>query len=123
MSIASNSPDHTHHRPVYVDIGRRFSGVTAYSSPPTLDGVRSPARPAIVMRGWWPRAIDLATPERSLWSLLSSVVLTVVKSLAEGQECARARQDLLRLDDHALRDIGMTRLDVRRHLNKPFWRG
>lgn len=32
------------------------------------------------------------------------------------------RRSLAKLDDHLLRDIGLTRDDVRRELEKPFWR-
>jgi uncharacterized protein YjiS (DUF1127 family) len=35
---------------------------------------------------------------------------------------ARSRMDLAALDDRMLRDIGITRVDVWREINKPFWR-
>ena len=34
----------------------------------------------------------------------------------------RQRHDLANLNDDALRDIGLTRADVRREISKPFWR-
>lgn len=34
----------------------------------------------------------------------------------------RSRDLLRRLDDHALRDIGLSRLDAWREARKPFWR-
>ena len=34
---------------------------------------------------------------------------------------ARDRQELARLSDRMLRDIGITRLDAERELRKPFW--
>ena len=37
-------------------------------------------------------------------------------------ERRRERQALLRLDDRMLRDIGLTRVDVMREADKPFWR-
>jgi len=38
------------------------------------------------------------------------------------QERAAGRRVLASLDDHLLRDIGLTREAVRRDLMKPFWR-
>jgi uncharacterized protein YjiS (DUF1127 family) len=35
---------------------------------------------------------------------------------------ARQRHALSTLDDHMLRDIGLTRVDVEREGRKPFWR-
>jgi uncharacterized protein YjiS (DUF1127 family) len=37
-------------------------------------------------------------------------------------ERARQRKALAGLDDHQLRDIGVTRLDAARECEKPFWR-
>jgi uncharacterized protein YjiS (DUF1127 family) len=38
------------------------------------------------------------------------------------QERSRGRRQLLMLDEHVLRDIGMTRLQAEAEANKPFWR-
>jgi uncharacterized protein YjiS (DUF1127 family) len=38
------------------------------------------------------------------------------------QERARGRRQLLLLDEHVLRDIGITRLQAEAEANKPFWR-
>jgi uncharacterized protein YjiS (DUF1127 family) len=38
------------------------------------------------------------------------------------QDRASGRQQLLRLDDHVLRDIGITRLQAEAEASKPFWR-
>ncbi|TWB77999.1 DUF1127 domain-containing protein [Azospirillum brasilense] len=35
----------------------------------------------------------------------------------------RWRQALMRLDDHLLKDIGVSRADVDSEVSKPFWRG
>jgi len=35
----------------------------------------------------------------------------------------RQRQALMRLDDHLLKDIGITRAEVEQEAGKPFWRG
>ena len=37
-------------------------------------------------------------------------------------ERAASRRALAMLNDHLLRDIGLTRVDVERELMKPFWR-
>jgi uncharacterized protein YjiS (DUF1127 family) len=33
------------------------------------------------------------------------------------------RRHLARMDDRLLRDIGLSRADAKREINKPFWRG
>jgi uncharacterized protein YjiS (DUF1127 family) len=38
------------------------------------------------------------------------------------QERSQARRELLILDDHLLRDVGLTPYDVRMEAYKPFWR-
>lgn len=40
-----------------------------------------------------------------------------------GYERWRQRQALMRLDDHLLKDIGVSRADVDSEVSKPFWRG
>jgi uncharacterized protein YjiS (DUF1127 family) len=37
-------------------------------------------------------------------------------------ERARGRRALARLDDAALKDLGISRVDAWREVNKPFWR-
>jgi uncharacterized protein YjiS (DUF1127 family) len=50
-------------------------------------------------------------PFAAVWMLVSSWV-----------ERARQRGALADLDDHQLRDIGITRVDAAREAGKPFWR-
>jgi uncharacterized protein YjiS (DUF1127 family) len=38
------------------------------------------------------------------------------------RERARGRQQLRTLEDHLLRDVGLTRLQAEAEANKPFWR-
>ncbi|MDQ2101438.1 DUF1127 domain-containing protein [Azospirillum isscasi] len=40
-----------------------------------------------------------------------------------GYERWRQRQALMRLDDHLLKDIGVSRADVDAEVRKPFWQG
>jgi len=41
--------------------------------------------------------------------------------IAEWQRRARSRRELDGLSDATLRDIGITRCDAHREMNKPFW--
>jgi uncharacterized protein YjiS (DUF1127 family) len=41
--------------------------------------------------------------------------------VAEWQRRARSRRELDALSDATLRDIGITRCDAHREMNKPFW--
>jgi len=50
-------------------------------------------------------------PVAAAWMLISSWV-----------ERSRQRQALAALDDHSLRDIGITRVDAARECEKPFWK-
>ena len=43
-------------------------------------------------------------------------------TLSEWRRRSRDRAELAALDDRALRDIGVSRVDVWREINKPFWR-
>jgi uncharacterized protein YjiS (DUF1127 family) len=43
-------------------------------------------------------------------------------TIALWQERTHGRQQLLRLDGHVLRDIGITRLQAEAEADKPFWR-
>ena len=42
--------------------------------------------------------------------------------LSEWRRRKNGRLELARLDERMLRDIGLTRVDVDREINKPFWR-
>ena len=52
---------------------------------------------------------------RSSWSFLD-VILAML-------ERRKQRQALMGLDDHLLKDIGVSRTDVEQEVTKPFWRG
>ncbi len=60
--------------------------------------------------------IGLWTDPRSRWSLARFVDI-----LFEWHERARQRCQLLSLDDHLLKDIGISRADAEREAGKPFW--
>lgn len=45
----------------------------------------------------------------------------IKRRITEWQRRSRSRQELEGLSDSTLRDIGITRCDVQREVNKPFW--
>ncbi len=47
--------------------------------------------------------------------------LAVFQLLATWAERARRRRELAQLDDRQLRDIGVSPIEVRREIIKPFW--
>jgi len=51
-----------------------------------------------------------------------ATAVAALRILAGWAERARQRRALLTLDDRMLADIGLTRADVRREYDKPFWR-
>ncbi|KAA0588900.1 DUF1127 domain-containing protein (plasmid) [Azospirillum oryzae] len=52
---------------------------------------------------------------RPLWRLLDV--------LFSAMERRKQRHALMRLDDHQLKDIGVSRSEVEQEVSKPFWRG
>ena len=70
--------------------------------------------------------IDLFLPRTySTWHATRERIHPVAAAwvlLATWIERARQRNALTALDDHQLRDIGITRLDAARECEKPFWR-
>jgi uncharacterized protein YjiS (DUF1127 family) len=65
------------------------------------------------MRRWSPRAIDRARVR--FWRKLSAMVARLFERLEQWEDQSNAREFLRRLDDRALRDIGLTRHDVTRN--------
>ena len=54
--------------------------------------------------------------------IVASTVLRGVETVLAWQERASERQHLAGLDDHYLKDMGITRADVEWEASKPFWR-
>jgi uncharacterized protein YjiS (DUF1127 family) len=46
----------------------------------------------------------------------------IARTIAIWRNHARMRGHLARMDDRLLDDIGVSRLDAKREINKPFWR-
>ena len=42
--------------------------------------------------------------------------------IREWRSCARSRRELLALNDHMLKDIGLTRIEAQYEAARPFWR-
>lgn len=57
----------------------------------------------------------------SVAELLVALVWRAAVLLITWQERARERQRLASLDEHMLRDIGVSRSQVYREIGKPFW--
>ena len=54
---------------------------------------------------------------------LYCVARNIAQVIAVWRDRVRMRRRLSRMDNHLLRDIGLSRLDAKREINKPFWRG
>jgi uncharacterized protein YjiS (DUF1127 family) len=63
-----------------------------------------------------PIAYSVWRPKRA--RALAAAFMLIVRWV----ERARQRRALASLDDHELRDIGITRADAAREAEKPFWR-
>lgn len=75
--------------------------------------------PAIVLRGWHPRAIPRP---QSLGERIANAAVAAFAQAREWRERARSRQALLKLDDHMLRDLGIDRATAEFRSSLPFWR-
>ena len=64
---------------------------------------------------WRQRA---TTPNHDSWARIRSGLSVLLLWMDRTGQ----RQDLAELEDHQLRDIGLTRDDIRRECGKPFWR-
>ena len=54
---------------------------------------------------------------------MTGMVLSAVDYLARLQSRARDRHAIQFLDDHMLKDVGISRADIDNELSKPFWTG
>ena len=60
-------------------------------------------------------------PDISLTGL-SALLVKASDTLLDWQDRARQRHRLSEMDDHLLRDIGLSRADLEHETAKPFWR-
>ena len=56
------------------------------------------------------------------WDAIRAAAVRIVEVLFEWQDRARQRHHLETLNDHLLKDLGLSRADVARESSKPFWR-
>ena len=66
-------------------------------------------------------APDARVDGREFAHTLQRFATSVFATVLEWQERARQRYRLAELDDRMLKDIGLTRADVNREVEKPFW--
>ena len=57
----------------------------------------------------------------TLW-FSAATRLALLRKIRLSRDLAKSRRALLRLDDHLLRDIGLSPDDARSEAAKPFWR-
>jgi uncharacterized protein YjiS (DUF1127 family) len=69
------------------------------------------------------RGKDAAAVTRRPASGVARAALAVAEVLLAWQERLRQRRHLSGLDDRLLKDIGLSRADVQREVEKPFWQG
>jgi|tagenome__1003787_1003787.scaffolds.fasta_scaffold17725461_2 uncharacterized protein YjiS (DUF1127 family) len=53
---------------------------------------------------------------------LGSLIVKATDTVLDWQDRARQRHRLGEMDDHLLRDIGLSRADLEHEVAKPFWR-
>jgi uncharacterized protein YjiS (DUF1127 family) len=94
-------------------IGRRGGALARFSSVATF---AAPDHGALTNRS---RAEPLLP---RAWHALHAAVRPAADAISTWLERARMRRHLMMLDDRLLRDIGLTRLQVRKEAEKPFWR-
>jgi uncharacterized protein YjiS (DUF1127 family) len=70
-----------------------------------------------------PAALEGAAAGRAARALprLRAGLSSLVLRLLRWQELARERRALAAMDDHMLKDIGLSRADARREAGRPFW--
>jgi uncharacterized protein YjiS (DUF1127 family) len=70
----------------------------------------------------WPSAMRFERRDKSRVERLVTVLRQAWDTVLQWQERGRSRRQLLELDDHTLRDIGLSRGDALFEASKPFWR-
>jgi uncharacterized protein YjiS (DUF1127 family) len=66
--------------------------------------------------------VDFRTAWRAAFAAVGTALGTSLLAVVVWQERARDRTRLEALDDAALKDMGLSRADVSREIEKPVWR-
>ena len=66
--------------------------------------------------------VDFRSAWRAAFAAFGAAMKASLLALIVAQERAAARWRLERLDDSALKDMGLSRADVAREIDKPVWR-
>ena len=64
---------------------------------------------------------DGLSSARGVWSRIVDVIVAMFSCVHAWQERAMTRRHLASLNDHMLKDIGISRADVEYEIRKPFW--
>ena len=67
-------------------------------------------------------AVDTSRSAPDVIARLARLPLTILETLLVWQERGQQRRHLAALDDHLLRDMGISRADAAREAATPFWR-
>ncbi len=65
---------------------------------------------------------DISVTTYALIQRIEGSILMAIRTLSVWVQRYRERKQLLELSDEILADIGMTRADAYKELDKPFWR-
>ena len=65
---------------------------------------------------------DISATTYALIQRIEGSILMAIRTLSVWVQRYRERKQLLELSDEILADIGMTRADAYKELDKPFWR-
>ena len=66
-------------------------------------------------------ALDISRKDISFKGL-GALIVNAMDTVLDWQDRARQRHHLGEMDDHLLRDIGLSRADLEYESSKPFWR-
>jgi uncharacterized protein YjiS (DUF1127 family) len=68
------------------------------------------------------RSVSLTSPGTGILASLGKVAVRAVDTLLQWQQRSMERHHLSALNDHLLKDVGLSRADVAQESGKPFWR-
>jgi uncharacterized protein YjiS (DUF1127 family) len=99
-----------------------MSAMTAIDRHRRGPSARPPAPAAIACGGAAPLPLDAGRRRAGAWATVRRTVRRISEVLLRWHERRRQRGALLELNDHLLRDIGISRDAALGEATKPFWR-